>query len=88
MSDPCLLQSHGIYSKPAELLLILTIVCMRSASPVSSERMAAILARAKERQKQRQSKLNATPESAADMNGDGDKAQVVSKASSTGKNSE
>ena len=50
--------------------------------------MAAILARAKERQKQRQSKLDATPEGGTDMSEDAKKAQVVSKASSTGKNSE
>ena len=71
-------------NKPTELLLNLIIACMRSGSPVSSERMAAILARAKERKKQQQSKLNATPEGAAGTSEDADKAQVASKASSTG----
>ena len=45
----------------------------------------SILAIAKERQKRQQSKLNATPEGAADTSEDADKAQVASKASSTGK---
>ena len=52
---------------------------MCSASPVSSERRAAILARAKKRKNQ-QSKLNATPEGAADTSEDVAKAQVAAKA--------
>ena len=46
---------------------------------------SSILELAKERQKQQQSKLNATPEGAADTSDDADKAQAVVKASSIAK---
>ena len=59
--------------------------CVCPASPVSSERMAAILARAKEKQKQRKSKLNATPEGATDTSEHAKKAQAAAtKAISKG----